>query len=186
MALSDYADILSPFVEQYKNAKNAKARKEVLKNSAAAVSQSRDLREDNVTELPKDLQTVRLFLIFLVIWLLPYGLCSSTQAVARYINLTIRNESNVEPEDPKPNTKPKPKPKKVKPLYNVRDVVKQNYRELVEEKIPFKPNDRNYIGSYQAAVTEVIEKMDEEDLAAAEEIAKDWSEQGAPAEVKLK
>ena len=31
-----------------------------------------------------------------------------------------------------------------------------------------------------------MENMAEEDLAAAEEIAKDWSEQGAPAEVKLK
>ena len=62
----------------------------------------------------------------------------------------------------------------------------QNYRELVENKIPFKPNDHKYIGSYQRAVTEVMENMAEEDLAAAEEIAKDWSEQGIPAEVKLK
>ena len=84
------------------------------------------------------------------------------------------------------NTTTKPKPKKVKPLYNIRDVVKQNYRELVEEKIPFKPNDPKYIGSYQAAVTEVIQNMAEEDLAAVEEIAEEWSKQGAPAEVKLK
>ena len=31
-----------------------------------------------------------------------------------------------------------------------------------------------------------MENMTEEDLAAVEEIAKDWSEQCAPAEVKLK
>ena len=80
----------------------------------------------------------------------------------------------------------KPKPKKVKLIYTIWDVIKQNYRELVKKKIPFKPNDHKYIGSYQWAVTEVMENMAEEDLAAVEEIAKDWSEQGAPAEVKLK
>ena len=53
-------------------------------------------------------------------------------------------------------------------------------------EIPFKPNDPKYIGSYQAAVTEVIQNMAKEDLAAVEEIAEDWSIQGAPAEVKLK
>ena len=31
-----------------------------------------------------------------------------------------------------------------------------------------------------------MENMAEEDLAAEEEIAKDWSEQGTPTEVKLK
>ena len=92
----------------------------------------------------------------------------------------------MEPEDPKSNTTTKPKPKKVKPIYTIRDVIKQNYRELVKKKIPFKPNDHKYIGSYQRAVTEVMKNMAEEDLTAVEEIAKDWSEQGSPAEVKLK
>ena len=79
MAFSkDYADILFPFVEKYKTVKNMKARKEVLKNAATTVSQSRDVRKDNVTELPNDLQTVHLSLIFLIIWLFPYRLCSST------------------------------------------------------------------------------------------------------------
>ena len=54
-----------------------KARKEVLKNAATAISQSRGVREDNVTELPNNLQTVHLSLIFLIIWLFPYGLHSS-------------------------------------------------------------------------------------------------------------
>ena len=92
----------------------------------------------------------------------------------------------MEPEDLRLNTTTKPKPKKIKLIYTIWDVIKQNYRELVEKKIPFKPNDLEYIGSYQQAVTEVMENMAEEDLAPAEEIAKDWSEQGAPAEVKLK
>ena len=92
----------------------------------------------------------------------------------------------MEPEDPKSNTTTKPNPQKVKPIYTIRDVIKQNYRELVEKKIPFKPTDCKYIESYQWAVTEVMENMAEEDLTAAEEIAKDWSEQGTLAEVKLK
>ena len=79
MAFSkDYADILFPFVEKYKTVKNTKARTEVLKNTATTVSQSRDVCEDNVTELPNDMQTVHLSLIFLIIWLFPYRLCSST------------------------------------------------------------------------------------------------------------
>jgi hypothetical protein len=69
MAFSDdYATILSPFVEKYKTAKNENARKSVLKNAADAVKKSRDLREDNVTELPKELETVCPYF---------YSLCSS-------------------------------------------------------------------------------------------------------------
>ena len=59
MAFSeDFADILFPFVEKYKTIKNAKARKDVLKNAATTISQSRDVHEDNVTELPNDLQII--------------------------------------------------------------------------------------------------------------------------------
>jgi hypothetical protein len=54
----EYASILSPFVQKYKTANNGKARAELLKNAADAVSKSKDLREDNATELPKDLLTV--------------------------------------------------------------------------------------------------------------------------------
>jgi hypothetical protein len=54
----DYAEVLSPFVENYKTAKNEKERKAVLRNAADAVSESRNLREDAAEDLPKDLQTV--------------------------------------------------------------------------------------------------------------------------------
>lgn len=57
----DYGGILLPFVEKYKAAKNEKARKAVLKTAADAVLKSRDLLEDDVTELPKDLPTVRAY-----------------------------------------------------------------------------------------------------------------------------
>jgi hypothetical protein len=55
---NDYADILLPFVENYKTAKNEKARKVVVRNAANAVTESRNLREDAAEDLPKDLQTV--------------------------------------------------------------------------------------------------------------------------------
>jgi len=54
----DYAEVLSPFVDNYKTAKNEKERKAVLRNAADAVSESRNLREDAAEDLPKDLQTV--------------------------------------------------------------------------------------------------------------------------------
>lgn len=74
----------------------------------------------------------------------------------------------------------------MKQLYTVRDVIKQNCRALIEEKIPYDAKDSKYIGSYQRAVTAVQSEMTEENLAAAQELAKAWSEQGAPPEVQLK
>jgi hypothetical protein len=63
MAFSDeYGDILSGFVEDFKTAKNEKARKVVLRNAQAAVKESRNLREDVVEDLPKELETVCLVL----------------------------------------------------------------------------------------------------------------------------
>lgn len=174
----DYGRILLPFVEKYKAAKNEKARKAVLKTAADAVLKSRDLLEDDVTELPKDLPTVRAYFNYISMALH----LSSTQAISRYIKLSIEKETNKEPDD----LTLKPKPKKAKQLYSIRDVIKQNHRKLVEEEIPYDANDPKYIGSYQRAVTAVQDNMTEEDLAAAQQIANDWSEQGAPPEVQLK
>ena len=47
-----------PSLKHLNPQKNNKGQKAVLKNAANAVSKSRDLREDNVTELPKDLPNV--------------------------------------------------------------------------------------------------------------------------------
>lgn len=59
-----YANILSPFVKNYEEAKNEKGRKEVVSNAVDAVKKSRDLFEDKGDFLPKDLQAVCLYLIF--------------------------------------------------------------------------------------------------------------------------
>jgi hypothetical protein len=107
---------------------------------------------------------------------------SSTKAVSQHIKLSIEKETNEECDDPML----KLKPKKAKPLYTVRDVIKQNHRNLVEKEIPYDANDPKYIGSYQRVVTAVQDNMTEEDLEAAQQIANDWSERGAPPEVQLK
>lgn len=54
----DYGIVLSPFVVEYKSAKNEKGRKAVLKDAADAVMRSKELLEDGGADLPKDLQTV--------------------------------------------------------------------------------------------------------------------------------
>jgi hypothetical protein len=78
------------------------------------------------------------------------------------------------------------KPTKIKQFYTVRDVVKQNHKELVEAEIPFKSTEKKYIGGYQRAVTNVIAQMGEEDLENLEKIVDLWNEKGAPPEVQLK
>jgi hypothetical protein len=64
MTFSDeYADVLLPFLEQYKSAKNEKERKAIGRDAADALTESRNLREDEAHDLPKELQTVCLVLI---------------------------------------------------------------------------------------------------------------------------
>jgi hypothetical protein len=52
-----YSSVLTPFVENFKDAKNEKARKTVVDIAVDAVKKSKDLLED-VEDLPRDLQTV--------------------------------------------------------------------------------------------------------------------------------
>lgn len=63
----DYASIILPFVEKYEMAKNEKARKAILKTAADAVSKSKDLREDDATELPKNLEVVCPFFVVIFV-----------------------------------------------------------------------------------------------------------------------
>jgi len=58
-----YSEVLLPFIERYKTAKNDKERKAVSRNAAEAVKKSHDLREDEAMDLPKDLETVCLSFI---------------------------------------------------------------------------------------------------------------------------
>jgi hypothetical protein len=68
----EYATVLSPFLEQYKKANNAKERKAVLQSAADAVTETSNLREEKAAELPKHLPKVCLYLIitlFLLIFM---------------------------------------------------------------------------------------------------------------------
>jgi hypothetical protein len=58
-----YKDVLSPFLKKFREAENEKVRKAILKNTAVAVAKSKDLMEVE-EDLPKDLENVRLFLLF--------------------------------------------------------------------------------------------------------------------------
>jgi hypothetical protein len=78
------------------------------------------------------------------------------------------------------------KPKKMKQQFTIRDVIKQNYKTLIEKEIPFESTDKEYIGSYQRAVTTVLNNMSEEDQDEAQKILDMWNEQGPPPEVQLK
>jgi hypothetical protein len=177
MAFGDiFGNILEPFVQSYKEATNQKNKAVIIKNAADAVAKSRDLLEDTAMDLPKDLKTVCLY-SFCVFCLC----CSQAQAVMRYIKGLLKNEkkeATVESRDPKP--------RKLKQVYTMRDVIKQQYRELIEAEIPYKPADKEFIGCYQRAVTAVLQNLSDEDVEEAEGILESWNEKGAPAEVQLK
>jgi hypothetical protein len=60
----DYGHIIAPFLKKYNLAKNEKSRKAVIKNAANAVTSSSDLLENGGKSIPKDLETVILFIMF--------------------------------------------------------------------------------------------------------------------------
>ena len=59
--IDNYTDVLNPFVEKYKIAKNDKARKVLVQSAADAIHAYNDLSEDGGSHLPKDLQAVCCF-----------------------------------------------------------------------------------------------------------------------------
>ena len=68
----------------------------------------------------------------------------------------------------------------------MRDVIKNHYKSLVEDEIPFKSTDKGYLGSYQRAVTSVLDKMSEEDREEAENLLETWNKEGGPSNLQLK
>jgi hypothetical protein len=56
-----YKNLLSPFVEKYKVAKNDKGRRAVTASAAKVVLESSELLEDQGFNLPKDLPAVCLY-----------------------------------------------------------------------------------------------------------------------------
>jgi hypothetical protein len=78
------------------------------------------------------------------------------------------------------------KPKKIKQVYTIRDVIKQNYAELVNGHIPYNSSEKGYLGCYQKAVTTVLNQMTDEELEEAGNILEEWNSNGAPSDIQLK
>jgi hypothetical protein len=74
----------------------------------------------------------------------------------------------------------------VKQVYAIRDVIKHKYRVLIDEQNPHQPNEREYLGSYQKALSKVQQDMTEKDLEDLQNIADLWNSEGAPSQMKLK
>jgi hypothetical protein len=62
----------------------------------------------------------------------------------------------------------------------------EKYKDIIKGEIPYKPSDKEYIGSYQRAITTVLESLSKKDLKEAENIADLWNKEGAPPEIQLK
>lgn len=101
-----------------------------------------------------------------------------TQAIRRYITRNLKKETPVVSLDTKP--------KKVKLIYTIRDVIKQQYRDLVEKEIPHKSTDKEYLGQYQKAVSKVLNNMSDDQKEEAENLLNSWNKDGAPREVQIK
>jgi hypothetical protein len=78
------------------------------------------------------------------------------------------------------------KPRKAKQTYKIRDVIKQLYRERIEEEIPVKTTDKEFIGHYQRAVTTIHENLTTEELNEAEAKLDLWNKEGLPSNLRLK
>jgi len=167
---------LTPFVKDFKNAKNQKGRDRILEDSAAALRKSVEMVEDGSVKLPKDLKKVSLIYISQ-----PCHLFSPFQAIGRFFKRSIEDEVD---EDAEPAVIPKPKRRKQ--IYGLRDVVKDRYLHLVNAEIPHEAGGADYIANYQRAVTTVVENMEGDDLKEAEVMVEEWNKGGAPSDVQLK
>ena len=78
------------------------------------------------------------------------------------------------------------KPKKVKMAYTVHNIVKQEYTDVILDKIPIPNSDKSFISHYQQAVTDVIKEMDDETLEKVEGQMEEWNKNGGPSDVQLK
>jgi hypothetical protein len=77
----------------------------------------------------------------------------------------------------------------LKETYTIRDVIKDRYLERINQEIPFKHEEKDYIGGYQRAVTKVEQDIKDEngdDLKEVEAIVQSWNKLGAPANVQAK
>lgn len=79
-----------------------------------------------------------------------------------------------------------PKPMKLKQIYTIRDVIKRKYKTNIKAEIPYEHGDKEYIGSYQRAVTTVLKNLSKKDVKEGEKMVELWNAQGPPSDVQLK
>ena len=176
--IDSYKNVLSPFLGKFKDAENGKLRKEVLKNAAESVWTTRGIMEGK-GNLPKDIEKVCIFFCFLCLFHSSFS--SWHQAIECYFKGLLQKKGSASTSEGGD-----PKPAKYKQFYTIRDVIKQRYWELVEDKIPYKLTEKEYLSSYQMAVTKVQNNMSEEDTNAIQKIVDSWNSEGPPADLKLK
>jgi len=68
----------------------------------------------------------------------------------------------------------------------IREVIQHIHKERIEQEIPVKPNDREFIGHYQRAVTTIHENLTGDQLKEAEDKLELWNKEGLPEDVRLK
>ena len=78
------------------------------------------------------------------------------------------------------------KPTKLRHKYSIRDVIKQIYRDRIEEEIPHKTTDKRYISCYQRAVTKIHQNMTDDDLERAQNVMDSWNNEAVPPDMQLK
>jgi hypothetical protein len=75
-----------------------------------------------------------------------------------------------------------------KKVYSVRDVVRTRYRtrilDLISEQTEASVGDKDWLKYYPAALTKVMEALDEEQIKQAQAIADEWNKEGIPKAVQ--
>jgi len=61
----EYGHVILPFIQQFKDGKNKKERKQVIGDAVEAVKKDWEMDEEKRTVLPKDLEVVRLIIFFI-------------------------------------------------------------------------------------------------------------------------
>jgi hypothetical protein len=80
-----------------------------------------------------------------------------------------------------------PKPKHTR-SFTLRDVVKSTHKERIQELISSKTNEpaghKDWLRHHPAAVSQVMEELTEAETEVAENVLKEWLEEGVPVEVQ--
>ena len=153
-----------------------------METATNAILNSQNLLEEQGLDLPQDLKAVCPTLLFLLLFF-PLTMNNKYRpSDAIYIKGCLKQAKNPAEDTVEEDARPT----NIKGAYTARDVIKQNDCLLVDGKILFNPQTKEYLGCYQRAVTMVLGRLDSSECKKVEELAQSWNEQGAPHEVQVK